>query len=129
MSQSESSRKHYLKNRTRRIADKIARKLRNVKFVHEYKRSHPCICGESEPCCLDFHHLDPSKKFYLVGRMAHHGFGLDRILEEISKCIILCANCHRKLHYVFNGDVAHLGERRTCNAEAAGAEPVISTNL
>lgn len=100
MSQSESSRRHYEKNRAARIADKRARKKRNVEFVQEYKRSHSCTrCGESEPCCLDFHHIDPSTKIGVIAWMAHRGFGLERIKEEIAKCEILCANCHRRFHF------------------------------
>src|SRR5579859_1731039 len=124
-SQSESSRKHYLSHRLERIADKKERKKRNHLFVSEYKKTHPCVrCGESEPCCLDFHHVDPSKKFRVIGGMADRGFSIKKIIAEIAKCEMLCANCHRRLHF---GRVAHLGERRTCNAKAAGAEPVSST--
>jgi hypothetical protein len=127
MSQTESSRKHYLKNRAARIADKKARKRRNHIFVQEYKKSHPCVnCGESEPCCLDFHHKNPAEKFRVIGGMADRGFGLDKIKAEIAKCEILCANCHRRFHY---GLLAQSGERRTCNAEAGGAEPPRSTNI
>ena len=104
MSQAESSRKHYIKNRAARIADKKARKRRNQVFVQEYKRSRSCVrCGESEPCCLDFHHIDPSLKVDAVPEMVNRGFGIARIVEEIAKCIILCANCHRKKHF---GEIA-----------------------
>jgi hypothetical protein len=100
MSQAESSRKHYLKNRAARIADNKARKERNRVLVQEYKRSHPCIkCGESELCCLDFHHRDPSKKDFVIGQSYNRGVGVERIKQEIAKCDILCANCHRKLHH------------------------------
>jgi hypothetical protein len=99
MSQSESSRTHYLKNRDQRIADKKARKKRNHGFIQEFKRTHACVrCGESEPCCLDFHHLDPSAKFDTVSRMGLAGFGLEKIKVEIAKCEMLCANCHRRVH-------------------------------
>lgn len=125
MSQSESSRRHYLKNRVNRIADKNARKERNRVLVQEYKRSHSCIaCGESEPCCLDFHHRDPTQKDFVIGASYTRSIGIGRIKAEIAKCDILCANCHRKFHY---GVLAHLGERRICNAEAVGAEPTSST--
>ena len=124
-SQAESSRKHYLIHRAERIADKKARKKRNHAFVQEYKKSHPCVrCGEAEPCCLDFHHINPEEKFRIIGGMADRGFSIVKIVAEIAKCEMLCANCHRRFHY---GPVAHLGERRTCNAEVAGAEPVRST--
>ena len=99
MSQAESSRRHYEKNKAARIADKKERKRRNRVFVQEYKKSHPCVrCGESEPCCLDFHHAEPSTKIGALAEIVNLGFGLVRIIEEINKCIILCANCHRKEH-------------------------------
>lgn len=99
MSQSESSRKHYLKFRDKRIADKRARENRNRDFIQQYKTEHACVrCGESEPCCLDFHHRDPSQKIDVLGRMAKAGYGQQSIVEEIAKCDILCANCHRKVH-------------------------------
>lgn len=99
MSQSASSRKHYLNNRAARIADKKARKVRNREFIQEYKRTHPCIrCGESDAVCLDFHHRDPVKKFIEVSLMGNRGYGQEKILTEITKCDILCANCHRKFH-------------------------------
>ena len=55
-------------------------------------------CGESEPCCLDFHHLDPQEKDFTVSQAASWGYSTERIQVEIEKCVILCANCHRKYH-------------------------------
>jgi hypothetical protein len=54
-------------------------------------------CGESDPACLDFHHKDPAKKDGEVSKMIRTHSTL-RISEEIAKCSVLCANCHRKLH-------------------------------
>jgi len=34
-----------------------------------------------------------------VGKLITNGFGKDRLREEIEKCIVLCANCHRKEHF------------------------------
>lgn len=34
-----------------------------------------------------------------ISDAVNKGFGLDRIKKEISKCIVLCANCHFKRHY------------------------------
>jgi len=55
-------------------------------------------CGGSFPdCCYDFHHRDPSTKGFEIAP------GLDRnwdvIQEEVSKCVMLCSNCHRIRHY------------------------------
>lgn len=53
------------------------------------------LCSEQDPCCLDFHHLSDKTKAveYLVSR----GFK-QRLLLEIAKCAVVCANCHRKIH-------------------------------
>jgi hypothetical protein len=58
-----------------------------------------CIsCGEKSIECLDWHHLDPSKKTNGVSRMVHDKMPIKTILQEMDKCIIVCANCHRKVH-------------------------------
>lgn len=68
-------------------------RLRKIK-----ESSGGCIkCGESDWRCLDYHHRDPSQKVAnissLVGRAS---WTWERVLEEIAKCDLLCANCHRK---------------------------------
>ena len=81
------------KNRARNkqnYSDKIA-------WLDEYKT--PCvICGESEKCCIDFHHIDESTKVAEVATLLRQTSKREIILEEVNKCITLCANCHRKLH-------------------------------
>jgi Fe-S-cluster-containing dehydrogenase component len=67
-------------------------------IIEDYKRCMACrVCREKEPACLDFHHTDPAEKDFTVSE-ALHKFSLKRIMAEISKCIVLCANCHRKYH-------------------------------
>ena len=66
--------------------------------THEYiqRFKDKCICcGESDVACLDFHHLND--KYESLSHMNSHS--TDTINKEINKCVILCANCHRKLHY------------------------------
>lgn len=66
-------------------------------FLKLYKSRHSCIiCGESELCCLEFHHLE-NKKFSLSHRMKHDIDSKD-VLREMNKCCLVCANCHRKIH-------------------------------
>lgn len=56
-----------------------------------------CVCSENEPACLDFHHLDSTgKDFNLAHSRGSHS--KKRMMEELSKCACLCANCHRKYH-------------------------------
>lgn len=56
-------------------------------------------CGENHPACLDFHHVDPSTKDKAVSHMLAKKYSKKRILSEVEKCIVLCANCHRKHHW------------------------------
>jgi len=68
------------------------------KWYRAYKATLECgVCGENHPACLDFHHLED--KNIEVSRCLQHGWSVERTLKEIEKCSILCANCHRKLHY------------------------------
>lgn len=64
---------------------------------HEFKRQQGCsLCSENEPYCLDYHHL--RDKTMAISQMVKLGFSFENILKEIEKCILLCANCHRKVH-------------------------------
>jgi len=74
------------------------RLLRALK-LDEIKESSGCyICGESDPRCLDFHHRDPEQKVAAVSVLTGHGVGWEKVLEEVEKCDVICANCRRKLH-------------------------------
>jgi formate-dependent nitrite reductase cytochrome c552 subunit len=59
-------------------------------------RDRPCAdCGHRfPPCAMDFDHRDPASKRSAVTRMIGRA-GTARILEEVAKCDIVCANCHR----------------------------------
>jgi hypothetical protein len=47
---------------------------------------------------LDFHHLDPSKKETPMNLSFLLKMNWEKCLKEVSKCILLCANCHREHH-------------------------------
>lgn len=65
-------------------------------YVANYLLSHPCIrCGESNILVLEFDHVDHKTKISDIGTMSRRGMPLRKIVEEIDKCQILCANCHR----------------------------------
>lgn len=64
-------------------------------LIYEYLEAHPCVdCGEPDPVVLQFDHRDASKKSYNISRMTRSNHPLERIMEEIAKCDIRCANCH-----------------------------------
>ena len=89
----------YYKNREDRIARKERRRKQLRRWLHALKRDKlNCEeCGEGRPPTLDFHH--PDEKELGVAEMVAYGYSKQSIREEIDRCIVLCANCHRVRHY------------------------------
>lgn len=89
----------YYRNREEDIAMKRARRTALRTWLNEQKERLVCErCGESSSRCLDFHHRDRDEKRLAVGKMVAYGYGKPAIRGEISKCEVLCANCHSKAH-------------------------------
>jgi hypothetical protein len=84
--------------RRKAIKDRNAKVVKyNRRFVSRYKRLCGCyVCREKEPAVLDLHHKDPATKDGDPATML--GYSTKRLKEEIRKCMVLCANCHRKFH-------------------------------
>lgn len=59
------------------------------------------MCDKIYPVyCVDFHHLDQTQKVAGIAVMSKRaGVDICTFLEEISKCVLLCALCHRKVHF------------------------------
>ena len=55
-------------------------------------------CGEDHWATLDWHHLNGEEKENTISRLRSNT-SKRRLLEEVEKCICLCSNCHRILHY------------------------------
>lgn len=94
----ESAKESYQKNK-QGVKAKVAERTKvKREWYQRFKLTLSCcVCGESDPACLDFHHIDPSEKdikpsqgVFQLGRAA--------ALNEISKYACLCSNCHRKEH-------------------------------
>lgn len=49
------------------------------------------------PDIYDTHHINPSTKEFSIAKSAGQTFN-DKLKVELDKCILLCANCHRKRH-------------------------------
>lgn len=78
------------------------RNLRRA-WLEEQKAAGCSRCPEKFPACLDFHHLDPATKRFMIGpSVLNHT--LEDLEAEMAKCIILCANCHRKEHARLKAD-------------------------
>jgi hypothetical protein len=90
------------RSRTKMRSDKNNRLKKTAErklWFHNLKNSLKCSkCPESRSVCLDFHHIDISEKDYHISYMIRGSFSKEYILREISKCIVLCANCHRIEH-------------------------------
>ena len=54
------------------------------------------LCGYNKNiAALEFHHIDPSNKKYGISSKNCHNWEEDA--NEVRKCILLCANCHREI--------------------------------
>lgn len=90
----------YYKNREHNLQ---ASKLRSAKIrstnqalLIEYFNAHHCItCGESDPRCLQFDHRDGVVKCFSISQKLGK-YNFDKLLSEMAKCDVLCANCHSK---------------------------------
>ena len=91
--------REWLATRAPSVARRTVEKRERWRYdadVLDRMRSVPCAdCGGVfAQCSMDFDHRDPSTKLRAVMGMISN-FGLDRILAEVAKCDIVCANCHR----------------------------------
>jgi hypothetical protein len=71
------------------------------KAIDKYKRSKGCCidgCNEKEPCSLDLHHIQKNKEKG-ISQLICDGASWRKILLEVKKCIVVCANHHRKIHH------------------------------
>ena len=69
-------------------------------WYYSIKKRFTCVaCGESHPACIEFHHKNREEKDFAISEAIVKGYDKGRILKEIMKCIPLCVNCHRKVHF------------------------------
>jgi hypothetical protein len=47
---------------------------------------------------LELHHLDPKEKEFSFGAIRANPVSWEKIIIEMRKCVLLCANCHREVH-------------------------------
>ena len=83
--------------RLRRARYKACMKAKAKAWVTCYLMQHPCVdCCEPDPRVLEFDHIDPSSKRHNVSRMVADGLLVRLIEQEVAKCEVRCANCHRR---------------------------------
>lgn len=81
------------------LLKKVAERRKRLKqMAVEHKGGKCQICGYSKCIkALEFHHPDPNEKDF---GMSDGGWtrAWSKIKEEIDKCVLVCANCHREIH-------------------------------
>lgn len=71
------------------------RRKRNVDFVIDYLKDKKCLdCGEDDIVVLEFDHI--SDKKFEISYATRATYSLEKIKQEIDKCDIVCANCHKR---------------------------------
>lgn len=57
-----------------------------------------CICSETDPVVLEFHHKDSKTKSFGISYAVISNYNTNLILMEIEKCMCICKNCHARVH-------------------------------
>lgn len=96
--QAAYQRRHYLTKKLYYKQKAAERRTILYTRVAQYKAERGCsLCAEKDPACLDLHHPGDDKEISISGAI-RVGMSWTRISAEIEKCVVVCANCHRKLH-------------------------------
>lgn len=69
-------------------------------WLNEFKATQGCLhCDEKDPSALDCHHKNPVHKKMDISTLIRRTPTLPILLKELSKCVVICASCHRKHHH------------------------------
>ena len=93
----EVGRENYHANKERYFQLARDRDRRLDELINSYK-AQPCAdCGESyPPYVMDFDHGDGADKEEKISTMRRRRMAFAKIIAEIEKCEVVCANCHRE---------------------------------
>jgi len=96
---SDYRRQHYLNNKEKYIekARKWNRKQGKIikEYLYKILSQSECIdCGENDILVLEFDHIENKKNS--ISKMYKNRYSLTAIDEELEKCVVRCANCHRR---------------------------------
>lgn len=88
----------YRRNGGKTVRDNHSRAVeRDRVFVIDWLQNHACVdCGESDPVVLEFDHVR-GEKHSSIANLVLHGVSIRKIAEEVAKCDVRCANCHRRV--------------------------------
>ena len=90
--------KKYRQKHIKEMKSKLKKHRQKEQMKFEILKNIGCaICGYTKcPAALDFHHVNPSDKKFLISArdMRHKDF-----IDELNKCVLLCCRCHMELHW------------------------------
>lgn len=91
---------YYESNRDKHLANVAARRRRHRDWIRSLKEGQPCAqCGRvGHPHAMHWHHRDPSQKEFNLSIAVAASKGRQKVLDEIAKCDLLCADCHAIVH-------------------------------
>ncbi len=85
--------------RPKKRSSRKSKSITILDFIRNYKKTHSCVdCGISDWRVLDFDHVRGIKRFAISSKMNGQA-SIKTIKEEIAKCDMRCANCHRIRHF------------------------------
>ena len=78
----------------------VQKRREKIKAMAIAYKGNKCQCCGYNKCtqALEFHHIDPSQKDFGLGAKGYTR-SWDKNKEELDKCVLVCANCHREIHY------------------------------
>jgi hypothetical protein len=80
------------------IEQKSKARTKRFEVINIIRAKYGCqICNEKEPVCLDFHHVDQKTKISEISALTIRN-NKQKLFNEINKCVVLCRNCHAKVH-------------------------------
>jgi Rieske Fe-S protein len=94
----EKSAKHFQDNKEKIYKRNKEKRVRHKKQAVDYFNNtcHDCGCTSEYQEIFDFHHKNPEEKEFSIAHIIHYSWA--KIENELKKCIMLCANCHRIRH-------------------------------
>lgn len=94
--QREYAKENYHQNKERYFKHAKIRDQKLDQVINE-RKDVPCKdCGvKYPPFVMDFDHINPENKEFSISRMRRSRMAFKKIIAEIEKCDVVCANCHR----------------------------------
>lgn len=87
------------KDRREYLIDAVRKRRKQIRIKSvEYKGGRCEVCGYNRCIeALEFHHKNSSGKDFSISEKGYTRSWV-KVKEELDKCVLLCANCHREFH-------------------------------